>query len=283
MSEISPFLVSADWLQERLGTPGLTIIDASWYLPQHNRDGRKEYDAAHIPGAVFFDQDKVVEPGSSLPHTLPRPGVFGQYASAMGIDEKDTIVVYDGPGLFSAARVWWMLRIMGAREVYILAGGFDRWKAEGRPVTNEPTKIAPSFFEVDFDAQRVVSLDEMRKIVESGSKQIADARSASRFTGEEPEPRPGMRSGHMPGARNVPVTSLTRDGTLLPLPELKERLEAAGLDLSRPVVTSCGSGVTAAIITLALTSLGHTDNALYDGSWSEWGGRQDTPVVTGNE
>lgn len=283
MSETSPFVVSADWLQERLGTPGLTIIDGSWYLPAHNRNGRAEYQEAHIPGAIFFDQDQIVDADSELPHTLPRPAVFAQFASAMGVDEKDTIVVYDGPGVFSSARVWWMLRTMGAKEVYILAGGFDGWKAEGRPVTNDVTKIAPGFFEIAFDEKRVVSLEQMRGVVESGSAQVADARTAGRFSGADPEPRPGMRSGHMPGAKNVPATILSKNGSLLPLAELKTTLEASGIDLSRPVVTSCGSGVTAAIISLALASLGHTDNSLYDGSWTEWGGRDDTPVVTGNE
>ena len=171
MSETSPFVVSADWLQERLGQPGLSIVDASWYLPAQGRDGRAEYEAAHIPGAIFFDQDKVVEPQSDLPHTLPHPGLFAQFASSMGVDEKDTIVVYDGPGMFSAPRVWWMFRIMGATEVFVFDGGFDRWKAEGRPVTAEPTKIAPGFFEVDFDAARVASLGDMRSIVEDGSLQ----------------------------------------------------------------------------------------------------------------
>ena len=283
MSQTSAFVVSADWLEERLGTPALSIVDASWYLPAHNRDGRAEYEAAHIPGAVFFDQDKVVEPGSGLPHTLPRPGLFAQLASSMGVDEKDTIVVYDGPGFFSAPRVWWMFRTMGAKKVFVLDGGFDRWKAEGRKVTSEPTKIAPGYFEVGFDAERVVGLDEMREIVETGSAQVADARPAGRFTGADPEPRPGMRSGHMPGARSVPAAALSKDGSLLPVAELRKALEAAGLDLSKPVVTSCGSGVTAAVISLALASVGHEDNRLYDGSWSEWGGRDATPVVTGND
>ncbi len=281
MSDKSPFVVSADWLQDRLDQPGLAIVDGSWYLPAHNRDPQAEYDAAHIPGAVFFDQDKVVEPGSGLPHALPRPGLFAQFAGSMGISETDTIVVYDGPGMFSAPRVWWMFRIMGAREVYLLDGGFDRWKAEGRPVTQEPTRIAACFFRDRFDGSRVASLEEMREIVETGSAQIADARPAGRFSGEEPEPRPNMRSGHMPGARSVPATALSLDGRLLPVDELRKLLEGAGLDLSRPVVTSCGSGVTAAAITLALESVGHTDNRLYDGSWTEWGGRADTPVETG--
>ena len=282
MSEKSPFVVSAGWLEERLGTPGLSVVDGSWYLPAQNRDARAEYDAAHIPGAIFFDLDHVVEPRSTLPHTLPSPRVFAQFASSMGVDENDTIVVYDGPGFFSAPRVWWMFRLMGAREVYLLDGGFDRWKAEGRPVTAEVSKIAPGFFEVECERNRVASLDDMRAIVADGSAQIADARPPGRFTGADPEPRPGMRSGHMPGAKNVPASSLSRDGKLLPVSELRAVLESAGLDLSKPVVTSCGSGVTAAVISLALASVGHDDHRLYDGSWAEWGGRDDTPVVTGD-
>lgn len=279
----SPFVVSADWLQERLGKPGLSILDGSWYLPAHGRDARAEYEARHIQGAVFFDHDKVVAPDSPLPHTLPAPGLFAQFMSSMGVDEKDTIVVYDGPGFFSAPRLWWMLRLMGAREVYVLDGGIDRWRAEGRPVTTQPTKIAPCYFDVDYDSAGVASFEDMQRVVAEGAAQVADARPAGRFSGAQPEPRPGMRSGHMPGARNVPASSLSRDGGLLPVEELRAALEKAGLDLSRPVVTSCGSGVTAAVISLALASVGHTDNRLYDGSWSEWGGRADTPVVTGDE
>ena len=283
MSATSPFVVSADWLQQRLGKPGLSVVDGSWYLPAQERDARAEYQAAHIPGAVFFDQDQVVAPDSDLPHTLPQPRLFAQFASSMGVDEDDEIVVYDGPGFFSAPRVWWMFRLMGARKVFLLDGGFDRWRREGRPVTNETTKIASCFFEVDCDPARVVSFDEMKEIVAAGSAQIADARPAGRFSGVEPEPRPGMRGGHMPGATNVPAASLSRDGSLLPVAELRAVLEQAGLDLSKPVVTSCGSGVTAAVISLALTSVGHEDHRLYDGSWSEWGGRADTPVVTGDD
>ncbi len=277
--ETSPFVVDFDWLEAKIGTPGVAIVDASWYLPAQKRDARIEYDAGHIPGAVFFDQDLVVEPDSELPHTLPSPGVFGQFAGSMGISADDTIVVYDGPGMFSAPRVWWMFRIMGARQVFVLDGGFDRWKADGRPVTDEPTKIAPSFFETDFDEARVARLDDMRALV--GSGQIADARPAGRFAGTDPEPRQGVRSGHMPGAVNVPATGLSREGKLLPVNELRALLQDRGVDLDQPVVTSCGSGVTAAVITLALESVGHTDNKLYDGSWTEWGGRSDTPVEIG--
>lgn len=282
MSETSAFVIDADWLQERLKTPGVSIVDASWYLPAQARNAKVEYEASHIPGAVFFDQDLVVEPASDLPHTLPNPHLFAQFAGSMGISADDTVVVYDGPGVFSAPRVWWMFRTMGMTQVYLLDGGFDRWKAAGRPVTAEPTKIAPCVFHVDFDKARVASLSDMRDVVDKGA-QIADARPAGRFAGTDPEPRAGVRSGHMPGARSVPASSLSQDGKLLPLDQLKDVIEAAGIDLSKPVVTSCGSGVTAAIITLALQSIGHTDNRLYDGSWTEWGGRTDTPVVTGKD
>jgi thiosulfate/3-mercaptopyruvate sulfurtransferase len=283
MAETSPFVIDADWLQSRLGTPGLSIIDASWYLPVQKRDAHAEYEAGHISGAVFFDQDLVVEPGSTLPHTLPRPDIFARYVGSMGVSADDTIVVYDGPGFSSAPRVWWMFRVMGVFQVYVLDGGLDRWKKEGRPLTSEPTKIAPNVFHVDFDARRVVPLEEMRKIVADGRAQVADARSPGRFAGTEPEPRPGVRSGHMPGAKNVPAAALSRGGSLLPLDELRRTIETAGIDLDKPVVTSCGSGITAAVITLALESLGHKDNKLYDGSWTEWGSRDDTPVVTGKD
>ena len=283
MAEDSPFTVDADWLQKRLGEPGLTIVDASWYLPAQKRDARAEYEAAHIPGARFLDQDAVSDADSPLPHTLAPPRRFAQYVGALGISADDTIVVYDGPGFFSAPRAWWMFRVMGVFQTYVLNGGFDGWKAEGRTVTAQPTRIAPSIFHADFDASRVVGLDEMRRIVGSGESQIADARSPGRFAGTEPEPRAGVRSGHMPGARNVPASALSRQGKFLPREELRKVFDDAGIDLSRPVVTSCGSGITAAVITLALESLGHGDNRLYDGSWAEWGGLSDTPVATGKE
>lgn len=278
----NPFIVSPDWLQKRLGEPGLVVIDGSWYLPQLGRDARREHDAGHIPGAIFFDHDEVVEPGIDLPHALPTPRHFAQYAGSMGVRRDDTIVVYDGPGFFSAPRVWWMFRVMGAEKVFLLDGGLDGWTAEDRPLTREQTRMAGCLFEVDFDAGRVASLDDMRRIVETREAQIADARPAGRFSGADPEPRPGMRSGHMPGARNLPFMRLLKDGHLLPADELKRAFAEAGIDLEKPVVTSCGSGVTAAVITLALESVGHTDNRLYDGSWSQWGGLKDTPVVTGD-
>lgn len=277
----SPFTVSADWLEKHLNDPGMSIVDASWYLPAQGRNARAEYDAGHIPRAVFFDQDQVVDRHSPLPHTLPSPEAFATFASSMGISRDDTIVVYDGPGMFSAPRVWWMFRVMGASKVFVLEGGIDGWKAEGRFVTNKPTKTASSFFKVNFDKTRVASLAEMQKFVADHSLQIADARPPGRFEGRDAEPRAGVRGGHMPGARNVPASALSRDGRLLPPDELRKLISDAGIDLSQPVVTSCGSGVTAAVITLALETLGHTDNKLYDGSWTEWGGAADTPVVKG--
>lgn len=273
------FTVSADWLAKHLNDPGMSVVDGSWYLPAQNRDARAEYDAGHIPRAVFFDQDLVVEPGSNLPHTLPSAKLFATFAGSMGISRDDTIVVYDGPGFFSAPRVWWMFRTMGAAKVFVLEGGIDGWKAEGRFVTDKPTKTAPCVFDVDFDANRVVFIDEMRKIVDSGSRQIADARPPGRFAGRDPEPRAGVRGGHMPGARNVPALALSRDGKLLPPGELRQIFADAGIDPAGPVVTSCGSGVTAAVVALALETLGNRDVRLYDGSWTEWGGKADTPVV----
>ncbi len=282
MPQTSPFIVSPQWLAERLGDPAIRIVDAAWYLPDQKRDAKAEYATAHIPGAVFFDHDAVVEPGVPLPHALPSPKVFAEHAGRLGITETDTIVVHDGPGFFSAPRLWWLLRAMGAEKVFVLDGGFDGWKQAGLPVTDAPTVIAPVRFTPRFNENAVVRFDEMRRIVETGDAQVADARSAGRFAAREPEPRPGMRSGHMPGAFNVHYASLSREGRLKDFESLRETLLASGLDLSRPVVTSCGSGITAAVISLALQSVGHTDNRLYDGSWTEWGGRADTPVETGD-
>ena len=281
MTRQSPFIVSADWLEAHLDDPGMSVVDASWYLPAMGRDARAEYEAGHIPRAVFFDQDKIVEPDTGLPHSIPSPGVFEQHVSGMGITRDDTIVVYDGPGFFSAPRVWWLFRVMGAEKVFVLDGGLDGWKRDGRKVTATPTRCVPSAFVPHFDASRVVSFDAMRAIVDSRSHQIADARGAGRFTGAEAEPRAGMRSGHMPGARNVHYASLSDNGYFKDANALRAVLESAGIDPDEPVVTSCGSGVTAAVIVLALETLGNKDVRLYDGSWAEWGGRPDTPVVTG--
>ncbi|SEH94142.1 thiosulfate/3-mercaptopyruvate sulfurtransferase [Rhizobium tibeticum] len=277
----SRFVVSADWLQAELGKPDLRLLDASFYLPAQKRDADAEYAAGHIPGAIRFDQDKIADHSVALPHTIPSPDLFAIEVGKLGIEEKDRIVVYDGIGMFASPRVWWLFRMMGARNVYVLDGGLDGWKSEGRPLETTVPYYEPKVFRPTYDASRVVNLDTMRDIVASGALQIADARSAGRFAALEPEPRAGMRSGHMPGARNLPSGVFANQGRFKSLPELQQTIEDAGIDLSKPVVTSCGSGITAAIITLALESLGHTDNKLYDGSWSEWGGRDDTPVVTG--
>lgn len=279
----SAFVVSADWLQERLGDPKVKIVDASWYLPAQNRDPKVEYAAAHIPGAVFYDQDLIADLDSGLPHTIPSPMAFADAVGKLGLSETDTIVVYDGPGIFTAPRVWWLLRTMGATSVFVLDGGMDGWKAEGRPVTADIPQPVPAIFHPTFYAGAVTSFAEMTAIVANGDSQIADARGAGRFTGKEAEPRAGMRSGHMPGAKSLPSGVFSSGGKLKSLDALRETIESAGIDLTKPVVTTCGSGVTAAIIMLALQSLGHRDNTLYDGSWSEWGSRADTPVVTGKE
>ncbi|WP_099867828.1 3-mercaptopyruvate sulfurtransferase [Pararhizobium haloflavum] len=282
MSEVSRFVIEPEALGPRLGEPRLKIVDASWYLPAQARDAKREYDAAHIPGAVFFDHDRVVDPSSPLPHTVPTAEDFSRHMRALGLSNEDEIVVYDGIGMFTAPRLWWLLTVMGARNVRVLNGGFDAWRANGHPVTDRASTPAPGSFEATFNREAVATLADMRRILDDGSAQIADARSHGRFTGEEPEPRAGMRSGHMPGAANVPVFSLSTDGRLKDLESLRTTLRKAGLDPAKPVVTTCGSGITAAVITLALYSLGHEDNRLYDGSWSEWGAREDTPVKKGH-
>ena len=280
-AEKSKFVVSADWVEKQLGAPEFRVVDASWYLPAQNRNGAVEYAAGHIPGAVFFDQDVIADHASGLPHTIPSPETFALEVGRLGISDTDTIVVYDGPGIFTAPRVWWMFRVMGAKSVFVMDGGIDGWKREGRPLQTDLPEPAPATFHTHFNPYAVTGFEEMRGIVSTGSKQVADARGAGRFTGKEPEPRAGMRSGHMPGARNTPVTAFSEGGRFKDLAGLRAIFDEAGIDLTKPVVTSCGSGVTAAVITLALHSLGHTDNTLYDGSWSEWGSRDDTPVVTG--
>jgi thiosulfate/3-mercaptopyruvate sulfurtransferase len=277
----SPFVVSADWVEKNLGAPEFRVVDASFYLPAQKRNAAEEYAAAHIPGAVLFDQDAIADHSTDLPHMVPDPAVFAEAVGRMGISDTDTIVIYDGIGMFASPRAWWLFRTMGAEKVYVLDGGFDGWRREGRPVTADLPEPAPATFRTRFEPGRVTDLATMRRIVAEGRIQIADARSPGRFAGTDPEPRAGLRSGHMPGARNMPVTQLTENGRLKSLPELRAALEGAGIDLTQPVVTSCGSGITAAIITLSLASIGHDDHTLYDGSWTEWGGLSDTPVVTG--
>jgi thiosulfate/3-mercaptopyruvate sulfurtransferase len=281
MSETSRFVVSSDWLAKELGAPDLKVVDASFYLAAQNRDADAEYLAGHIPGAVRFDHDKVADRSSGLPHMVPSAEVFAEAVGKLGIRETDRIVIYDGPGIFSAPRGWWLFRTMGAQNVFVLDGGLDGWKAEGRALEADSPSPAPVTFDARVRVDKIIDLQTMLGIISDGSAQIADARPAGRFAGTEPEPRAGMRSGHMPGARSLPSGTFSSNGKLRTLPELRQAIEDAGIDFGQPVVTSCGSGITAAIITLALESLGHENNALYDGSWTEWGSREDTPIVTG--
>lgn len=276
----NPFLKSFEWLEENLGNEDLRIVDASWYLPAQNRAPKAEFDTAHIPSAIFFDQDKIIDPDSDLPHALPDPDTFAKAVGRLGISEDDIIVVYDGIGMLTAPRVWWMFKIMGARSVYVLDGGFDEWKANGLPVSSERTPAKPVTFTPYFDKDAVASIDEVIAASDSNQTQILDARSAGRFEGTEAEPRAGVRSGHMPSAINTPVFSLSENGKLKSISELQSLFESKSVDSHKMVITTCGSGITAAVITLALNSIGHENLQLYDGSWSEWGARDDTEIET---
>ncbi len=281
MSQARPFTISPDELQSRLGEANLRIVDASWYLPAQNRNGRGEYEAARIPGAVYFDLDAISDQHSDLPHMLAAPEAFAEAVGAMGISQTDDIIVYDGPGLFSSARVWWNFRVMGAKSVRVLDGGFDRWREAGRPVeTGAPTQPEPAVFKPAFDASRVRSIKDIHANLKLGEQLILDARPVGRFTGEVPEPRPGLRSGHIPGAQSMPADTFSVDGRLKEIDELKPMFEAAALTPERHAITSCGSGVTAAIISLALETIGHANHSLYDGSWAEWGAADNAPVAT---
>lgn len=277
----NPFLVDTDWLFAHLDDDSVAIVDASWYLPAMNRDGRAEYDAQHIPGAVFFDIDDIVDPQSDLPHTLASPEIFARKVGALGISHDQTIVIYDGHGLFSAPRVWWNFRVMGATKVVILDGGLPRWIEDRLPIEAGSAPLYPKLFTPQFDAQAVTDFSAMQTAVAQGQSTILDARPHARFTGEAAEPRAGMRSGHMPGATSLPMTDLAPDGRLLDRQELEKVLRDKGVDPNKPTITTCGSGVTAALLTLALETVGHRDHSLYDGSWSQWGGRDDTDVATG--
>ena len=275
-------LVTTAWLAAHLKNPDLRILDASWYLPDMNRDAKAEYAAAHIPGARYFDIDDISDRRSELPHMLPSTEKFMSRLRAMGVGDGHQIVVYDGLGVFSAARVWWMLRVMGKTDVAVLDGGLPTWKAEGRPLTDDEPLIRDRHMTVTRQNHLVKDVTQVARASKLGDYAIVDARAPERFRGDAPEPREGLRAGHIPGSRNVFFrTLLNSDGTLKNAAKIRAAFDAAGVDLSKPVITTCGSGVTASILALALERLGKHDYAVYDGSWSEWGMYADLPIATG--
>lgn len=275
-------LVSTEWLAERLGDAGLQVVDATWFLPTDGRIGSAAYADGHIPGAVFFDIDAVADRATDLPHMLPSREEFAGAAGELGLRRDAQIVVYDGQGVFSSPRVWWTLRVMGFPEVQVLDGGLPKWRAEGRPIETGAPSAQRTTLDPRFDATLVRDRDAVADALLTRRAQVVDARPAARFRGEAPEPRPGLRAGHMPGARNLAWSEVVNpDGTMKSRDELGSAFSAAGVDLSAPIVTTCGSGVSAALLALALARLGRDDVAVYDGSWSEWGAHPDAPVVTG--
>jgi thiosulfate/3-mercaptopyruvate sulfurtransferase len=274
-------LVTTDWLAKHLGETDLRVVDGTWHMPQLGRDARAEFEAAHVPGAVFFDIDAIADRATALPHMLPGTAEFAAAVGGLGIGRGDRVVVYDVRGVVSAARVWWTFRAFGHDAVGVLDGGLKTWRAEGRPVESGPVTTRRRVFDARLRPELVRDLAAMRANLDSHHAQVLDARSAGRFAGTEPEPRAGLRGGHIPGSLNLPYETLYRaDGTLRPPDELEAAITGAGIDLARPIVTTCGSGVTASVLALALCRVGRPDVAVYDGSWSEWGARSDTPVET---
>ncbi|MEO1557667.1 MAG: 3-mercaptopyruvate sulfurtransferase [Pseudomonadota bacterium] len=283
MSDDPRTLVSTDWLAAHLKDPDLRILDASWYLPGVERDPRAEYDAAHIPGARFFDIDDISDARSDLPHMAPPAEKFMSRMRAMGVGDGHQIVVYDAAGIQSAPRVWWLFRLMGHRDVAVLDGGLPKWQAEGRPVEDMPPVIKDRHLTVRFQNHLVRDVTQVSQASKLKSTQIVDARAADRFRGDAPEPREGLRAGHVPGSRNVPYTGLLNSDKTMKTPEeTRAVFEAAGVDVTKPVITTCGSGITAAILSLALERLGNHSWSLYDGSWAEWGMFPTVPVATGD-
>jgi thiosulfate/3-mercaptopyruvate sulfurtransferase len=282
MADDPKTLVSTDWLATHLKDPDLRVLDASWYLPDMGRDARAEYDQAHIPGARFFDIDDISDQRSDLPHMAPPAEKFVSRMRAMGIGDGHQVVVYDGAGLFSAARVWWLFRLMGKTDVAVLDGGFGKWQSEGRPVEDMPPIMRDRHMTVSRQNQIVRDVTQVAAAAKLGDYEIIDARSPARFRGDDPEPRPGLRAGHIPGSKNVHYqTLLNDDGTMQDIQSLQTVFQSAGVDLGKPIITSCGSGVTAAILYLALERMGVSRLSLYDGSWAEWGMYPDLKVETG--
>jgi len=279
----SRWLVSTDQLAEKMKDGNVAAVDGSWYLPQHNRQGFEEYLAHHIPGAVFFDIDEISDHSSQLPHMLPPAHTFELHMTRLGIANDMDVVVYDGMGLFSAPRVWWTMRVFGMKNVCILDGGFPKWMKEGRPVEKGMPKILPSDFAAKFDASLVADYGRVAETLSDHSAQVIDSRPAARFRGEAPEPREGVASGHMPGSLNLPASDVVDNGALASNEKIEAAVKKAGVDLSQPVITSCGSGVSAALLWFALDSIGKPPQALYDGSWTDWGTREDAPVATGKK
>ena len=272
-------LVTTEWLAEHLRDEDIRVVDGTWHLPYAKRDARDEFAAAHITGAVFFDIDAIADTDTSLPHMLPSPEKFARAVGALGIGDGDRVIVYDNSEVRSAARVWWTFRAFGHDDVAVLDGGLARWRAEGRPLESGTPSPIGRRFTARLRSSLVRDVEAVRANVAIQAAQVIDARSHGRFAGTEPEPRPGVRGGHIPGSRSLPFQELYRpDGTLLPPSALREVFTRAGVDLARPAITTCGSGVTAAGLALGLHVVGHPDVAVYDGSWTEWGGRDDTPI-----
>ena len=277
----SRWLVSTDWLAAHLDDPNVIVLDSSYYLAIAKRDAEGEFLAGHIPGAQRFDIDAISDKSNPLPHMLPSPEQFAGQVGALGVGDGMTIVLYDGIGLYGAARVWWTFRTFGAK-VFVLDGGMPKWKGENRPLETGAGKTrAAKTFTPKFNRALVASIDDVQKVLLDKTAQVVDARAADRFRGEAPEPRAGLRGGHMPGSFNVPFGDVLKDGRLKSHDDIAVAFKNAGVDLDRPVVTSCGSGVTASILTFAIEALGKKPGSVYDGSWSEWGARPDTPVVKG--